>query len=245
EKITLMNILGHYKEAKSLISNFKFHPWEGGEGKVVSQYLICQLELAKQAIIDNSPEEALLYLSEAEKYPSNLGEGKLPGTQENDIHYLQGLAYLQLNENKKAQLLFEKATHGNTEPYQAIFYNDPQPDKIFYQGLAWLQLGESSKAFKIFERLIQFGEQHIEDNVSIDYFAVSLPDLLVFDIDLNQRNRIHCLYLMALGHLGLRKESSNRLEQYFNDILQLDCNHQGAIVHKKMIFFLNNTIPVK
>jgi tetratricopeptide (TPR) repeat protein len=245
EKITLLNLLGNYKEAKSLISNFKFHPWEGGEGKVVSQYLICQLELAKQSIVNNFPEEALLYLSEAEVYPFNLGEGKLPGAQENDIQYLQGVAYLQLIENEKAQLFFEKATNGNTEPYQAIFYNDPQPDKIFYQGLAWLQLGENTRAIKIFERLIQFGEQHIDDNVSIDYFAVSLPDLLVFDIDLNQRNRIHCLYLIALGHLGLRKESPSTLEQYFNDILKLDCNHQGALIHKKMISFFNNSISFK
>jgi tetratricopeptide (TPR) repeat protein len=241
ERITLLKMLGHYKEAKSLISNFKFHPWEGGEGKVVSQYLICQLELAKQALIKSTPEEALLYLADAEIYPSNLGEGKLPGTQENDIHFLKGMAYLQINDRTKAQLFFKKATNGNTEPYQAIFYNDPQPDKIFYQGLAWLQLGDRARAFKIFERLIQFGEQHIEDNVSIDYFAVSLPDLLVFDIDLNQRNRMHCLYLMALGHLGLRKESPSKLEQYFNDILELDCNHQGALIHKKMISFLNNS----
>jgi tetratricopeptide (TPR) repeat protein len=151
---------------------------------------------------------------------------------------------LQLKEKRKAQLFFEKATHGNTEPYQAIFYNDPQPDKIFYQGLAWQQLGDHLKAIKIFERLIQFGEQHIDDHVSIDYFAVSLPDLLVFDIDLTQRNRIHCMYLRALGHLGLRKESPSVLAEYFDEILHLDCNHQGALVHKNMISFLNNAFPL-
>ena len=37
----------------------------------------------------------------------------------------------------------------------------------------------------------------------MDYFAVSLPDFLVFDDDLNGRNRIHCQYMAALGYLGL------------------------------------------
>ncbi len=41
------------------------------------------------------------------------------------------------------------------------------------------------------------------DNVKIDYFAVSLPDLLLWDEDLNHRNKIHCNYLIGLGHLGM------------------------------------------
>jgi hypothetical protein len=28
----------------------KFHPWEGGEGKVTSQYLYCHVELGKKYI---------------------------------------------------------------------------------------------------------------------------------------------------------------------------------------------------
>ena len=45
---------------------------------------------------------------------------------------------------------FIQATEGITEPVQAIFYNDPQPDKIVYQGLAWLKLGYPKKAEKYF-----------------------------------------------------------------------------------------------
>lgn len=39
--------------------------------------------------------------------------------------------------------------------------------------------------------------------MEIDYFAISLPDFLVFDEDYTVRNRAHCYYLMALGYLGL------------------------------------------
>ncbi|MCU7550074.1 DUF5107 domain-containing protein [Chitinophagaceae bacterium LB-8] len=237
ERVTLYNQLGDYQKAKDLIAAFTFHPWEGGEGKVVGQYLICHIELAKLALKAGDAKEALQLLEQAEIYPVNLGEGKLYGTQENDIHYLKGLAFEQLNVQKRAEEYFQKATEGISEPVQAIFYNDPQPDKIFYQGLAWMKLGENEKASAIFKKLISFGLDHIDDNISIDYFAVSLPDLLVFDADLNLRNRIHCLYLMGLGNLGLGNYHTESAEACLNEVLGLDVNHQGAGIHKRMIDF--------
>jgi tetratricopeptide (TPR) repeat protein len=179
-------------------------------------------------------------LDEASHFPENLGEGKLPGAQENDIYYLQGLCYEKLGSEQHAKDCFQQATVGISEPVQAIFYNDPQPDKIVYQGLGWLKLDNREKAAQIFNRLIEFGEQHMNDEIHIDYFAVSLPDLLVFDQDLNRKNRIHCIYLTALGNLGLMNfENAERL---FNDVLDLDINHQGAIIHRNMVNFLKQEL---
>jgi tetratricopeptide (TPR) repeat protein len=226
--------LGEYQKAKELISDYIFHPWEGGEGKVVGQYLIAHLELAKNAIAAGEWEKALQLLHNAGNYPSNLGEGKLPGAQENDIHYLKGLAYLQSGNNELSLQYFKLATQGISEPVQAIFYNDPQPDKIFYQGLAWLRLKEPGKAQHIFNKLIEFGKKHLNDEINIDYFAVSLPDLLVFDADLDLRNKIHCLYLMALGNLGLAGDHTEKASQLFDEVIGLNNNHQGALVHKQM-----------
>lgn len=235
ERVTLYNQLGDYQKAKELIAAYKFHPWEGGEGKVVGQYLIAHLQLAKAAIEAGQFENALQLLRQVENYPENLGEGKLFGAQENDINYLKGLAYEQLGEQELATQHFKKATEGISQPVQAIFYNDPQPDKIFYQGLAWLKLNEKEKANDIFNRLIRFGKEHLNDEISIDYFAVSLPDLLVFDADLNLRNKIHCLYLVGLGHLGLGNGNAEKAEALFNEVLSLDVNHQGAAIHKQMM----------
>ena len=55
---------------------------------------------------------------------------------------------------------FIKATIGSSEPQQAFFYNDQQPDKIFYQGLAWRALGREDKACGCFNKLIKHGEKH-------------------------------------------------------------------------------------
>lgn len=235
ERITLYNQSGNYAKAKLLLSARKFHPWEGGEGKVIQQHIICHLELAKQSIEEGRYEEALQLLNQAENYPSNLGEGKLAGAQENDIHYWKGMVYEKLGNKEKANQYYHMAVKGISEPAQAIFYNDPQPDKIFYQGLAWIKLNSPEKATAIFKSLIAFGEQHINDNISIDYFAVSLPGLLVFDADLNLLNKIHCYYLMALGNLGLGKAHAAKADDFFAQVLHLDNNHQGALTHKKML----------
>jgi len=238
ERVTLYNQLGNYSKAKDLIASFQFHPWEGGEGKVVGQYLICHLGLAKEAIDKGDYNEAIHLLNEAENYPSNLGEGKLAGAQENDIHYWKGIAFEMLGNLEQANQFYKRATQGISEPVQAIFYNDPQPDKIFYQGLAWIKLHEIDKASSIFRGLLDFGRKHIDDNISIDYFAVSLPDLLVFDADLNLRNKVHCLYLMGLGNLGFGNGHTEKAEKLFDEVLALDANHQGALVHKKMVKFM-------
>src|SRR5690606_4105549 len=115
------------------------------------------------------------------------------------------------------------------EPAAAIFYNDQPPDKIFYQGAALMKLGREDEAQQRFSRLIAYGRQHYNDAMKIDYFAVSLPDLMIFDDDLDKRNKVHCHYLIGLGELGFGHTAEAIHE--FRKALEMDKNHQGAITH--------------
>ena len=166
-------------------------------------------------------------------YPDNLGEGKLYGTQENHVHYLTGCAYEALGDHDQATAYFQKAATGLSEPTSAMFYNDQPPDMIFYQGLARQKMEQSNEAAQIFQRLVDFGRQHVNDEVQMDYFAVSLPDFLVFEDNLTQRNRIHCHYMMALGYLGLGDQSQAR--SHFDQVLAMESNHFGAHIHKRYL----------
>ncbi|HEY4285835.1 MAG TPA: DUF5107 domain-containing protein [Puia sp.] len=240
ERVTLYNQLKQYEKARQLLSARKFHPWEGGEGKVVGQWLLCHMELAKGAIQTGDWQKALELLTATENWPENLGEGKLYGAQENDRHYLSGCVYEGLGQASKAQEKFRAATVGISQPVQAIYYNDPQPDKIVYQALAWSKLGEPEKARRIFESFIEFGELHRNDIITIDYFAVSLPDMLVFDQDIDLRNRIHCIYLIGLGYLGLNE--TVKATHCLQEVLQLDSNHQGAAVYLEMKPFFQSAL---
>ena len=203
ERVTLLNQLGQFEKAFELISKRKFHPWEGGEGKVTGQYVFSLIGLAKAAIQNQDFKNAIELLENAQIYPENLGEGKLTGAQENEIFYWSGCAFDGLKESAKASECWEKASTGIDEPSAAIFYNDQQPDTIYFQGLALIKLGRKEQALERFNKLIIFGKEHLNDEFKLDYFAVSLPDLLIWEDNLTKRNSQNCRNLIALGELGL------------------------------------------
>ena len=223
EEITLLNLTGRYEEAMHRLDAHKFHPWEGGEGKVSGQYQLARVELAKQCIDGGDFDRAIRLLEECLVYPEHLGEGKLHGAQESDFFYLLGCAYEGKGDGAKAEECFRQATLGPTEPAAAMYYNDAKPDKIFYQGLALLKLGLSDEAHSRFYKLVNYGKNHLFDKVVMDYFAVSLPDLQIWEGDLDVANRTHCLFMLALGYCGLGDRP--RALRYLKEASQLDANH--------------------
>ncbi|HVS95532.1 MAG TPA: DUF5107 domain-containing protein [Puia sp.] len=233
ERAALYNFAGAFETALGQVTNRKFHPWEGGEGKVSAQYQYSLTELAKRNIWTGRYDAAIGLLQRAQEYPHNLGEGKLAGARENDIFYWLGIAHERLAQPAAAKACFLRATEGDSAPAAAIFYNDTPPDKVFYQGLAWRKLGNHQKAEQIFASLVQYAEGHGHDTVKIDYFAVSLPDLLIFEDDLDLRNAIHCCYMKGLGFLGAgrKQEAAACLEH----VLNLDRMHFGAKTHLALI----------
>jgi hypothetical protein len=67
----------------------------------------------------------------------------------------------------------------------------------------------------------------------MDYFAVSLPDLLVWEGDLDELNRIHCLYMLALGYYGMGDKE--KAERYLRQVEEMDNNHLGARQFRTLI----------
>lgn len=223
EYLTLLNLDGQEEQAYEKMLHRHFHPWEGGEGKVTTQYRIALLGMARKAIEHQEPEKARELLECALYYPENLGEGKLEGSKDNDIHYYLGLVLKTLGDLEGAERHFHAARQGTDEPAGMMYYNDQPADMILYQGLSWKQAGEKGKANARFYRLIDYGEAHLEDEVQLEYFAVSLPDLSVFDDDYTRRNRAHCCYLIALGNIGLGNKEKAR--EYLLKTLELEPSH--------------------
>ena len=233
EQITLLNQTAHYTEARQLLDGHTFHPWEGGEGKVSAQYQLSRLGLAQQALSAGRNDDAIALLKECLDYPHHLGEGKLHGAQENDFYYFLGCAYQAKGDAERAAACWEKGTEGPTEPAAALYYNDAKPDKIFYAGLCLRKLGREDKARGYFYKLLNYGQNHLFDQVRMDYFAVSLPDLLIWEDDLQVRNTLHCNYMMALGHLGLNDTA--KAMELLDKVAQLDINHLGVLAVKGCI----------
>ena len=226
ERVTLCNLLRRPERAAALLAARTFHPWEGGEGKVTGQYVVSLVELARDALRGGEPHRALDLLERARSYPRNLGEGKLQGARQNDVHYYFGRAHAALGQHEDARHHFELATLGADEPASAVYYYDQPPEMLHYRALALRALSRDAEADAIFSALVAYGHEHLDDEPTLDYFAVSLPDFLVFEDDLALRNRVHCHFMMALGHLGLGDAAAAR--RHLQRVLALDASHLGA-----------------
>jgi tetratricopeptide (TPR) repeat protein len=233
EYATLLNLLERYGEAYEFIMNHKFHPWEGGEGKVTAQYVVSLAELARQAMDAKEWGRAEDYLIKALKYPENLGEGKLEGTKDNHINYYLGMVMESQGRTAEAGAYFEAAGVGTDEPAGMMYYYDQPADMIYYQGLAKEKLGKPVEARARFYKLLDYGEQHMSDTMKIEYFAVSLPDFLIYEDDLDKKNKAHCNYLIGLGKMGLGDMEGAK--EAFKETIRLDNAHLNAIRYMNMI----------
>lgn len=233
EYVTLYNLAGQYEKAYETIMGHHFRPWEGAEGRISGQYKVSLLEMAKQKIRDGEFETAEELLNKALEYPENLGEGRLEGTKDNHIHYYLGLVKEKLGRKEEADGEFCLATLGQDEPAGMLYYYDQPADMILYKGLAHEHLGEHKAAHACFNKLMDYGEKHLRDHVENDYFAVSLPDFMIFEEDMDQKNAAHCHYLMGLANLGMGDKK--KAAEEFEDTLKLDYNHQNAGIYRQMV----------
>lgn len=235
EYITLLNLDGQYAKAYECIMGHQFHPWEGGEGKIPAQYRISLIHLAEAT---QDIREKIALLEKALVYPHNLGEGKLIGNLDNDIYYMLGQLYeksdgMPEGTKEDAEKAYRLASRGEFGLSSAMYYNDQPPEMMYYAALALKALGDEAEAHRRFKLFVQYAKEHEDDNIKIDYFAVSLPDFLIFEADLNRKNKVHCLYMAALGHLGLGE--TEQAVTCAKQGLAVDCCHAGL---KEMVRML-------
>ena len=95
----------------------------------------------------------------------------------------------------------------------------------YCQALALRALGEEAAATSRLQQLLESAREQKESKVTIDFFATSLPDFLIFEDDLDKRNQVHCVYLMGLAHRGLGNRSE--AEQAFHRVREWDASYQG------------------
>ncbi|MEM6551203.1 MAG: DUF5107 domain-containing protein [Planctomycetota bacterium] len=230
--VTLLNTCDQHQEAREALERRVFHPWEGGEGKVLGQWVYAHVALACEALEADRPNDAIDLLQAGKQTPANLGEGRLPTTSDTVSDYWLGVAFKRLGQHDEAIAAWEAAAAGDAEPTAAVYYNDRPPEAVFYQGLALAALGRADQAASRFHALLAYGERHLFDEPEIDYFAVSLPDFLVFEPDRKQQNQVHCWYMIGLGRLGLGQPGP--AADAFERALRHDPAHQGVRTHQSL-----------
>jgi hypothetical protein len=96
----------------------------------------------------------------------------------------------------------------------------------YYSALAWEKLGQKTKAKKLLKDLLAYAQKLQKTQASIDYFATSLPTMLLFDDDLQRRQETTALFLQAQARLGLGQ--TEQAKKLLTIVLQRDPNHTLA-----------------
>lgn len=226
ELLSLYNQCGELAAAQAILQQREFHPWEGGEGKVTGQYLINLQRQAFQALQKGQPQQAATLLHRALRYPHNLAEGRLAGQSDNDIYYWLGVCAARLGDRAAAESYWQQACAGHSEMTESRYYNDQPVDYLFYRGMALKQLGQLPTAMALFTQMGQWAQQQREQKVHADFFAVSLPDLMALNGDLQQAHRQHCLLVQALAQLGA--ERLQEAQHTLAELLAANPSHDKA-----------------
>ena len=230
ERVTLLNLLGRSDEALDILLSRRFHPWEGGEGKVAAQYTASHVELAKRALLAADYATAIQHLGETLTYPLNLGEGKLANAHDNQIYYLLGEAYRRSGDAERANAAFEKATLGSLAPTSPMYYNDQPPEMIFYQGMARQALGRSRRSerdLRVADRLRARSHGRRGEDGLLRRVAAGLPRLRH---RLERTQPAPLPFHDRLGLLGAGKLAEAQDE--FDTVLAQQPDHLGAVVHR-------------
>lgn len=211
--VKIYNLLGRPAEALELVCARRFHPWEGGEGRVLGEYTTAHLQLGRMALEAGDAGTALDHFTKAMETPESLGEAYHLLQAKADVNYWTGKSLRALGREDEAVRHFEmSAAESGDFAEMAVAEHSPLS---YYRGLSLGELGRTANATTLFEDLKAFALGNIGSPATIDYFATSLPNLLVFDEDLQGRRDAenHLLVALACHGLGECAESRAHLER--------------------------------
>ena len=224
EICALYNQTGQHEKALALVSSRNFQPWEGGEGGPLGQWVRSHLALGRAALGVGDLPKAHVHFEAALTAPLNLGEAKHLLANQSDIHYWLGCALAQLGEKAKAKLHWQVAANfkGDFQEMSVRAFSE----MTYYSALSWEKLGQKAKVKKLLRDLLAYARKLAKTHAKIDYFATSLPTMLLFDDDLQRRQEITAIFIAAQAQFGLgQKKTAVRMLQ---QVLQRDPNHAFA-----------------
>jgi tetratricopeptide (TPR) repeat protein len=211
-------------DALSLLLSRSFQPWEGGEGLVLGEYVRAQLLLGRHALAAGDARGAVEHFEAADRPPRSLNEARHLLANSSNIEFWLGEAWSVAGDPEQARMHWEKAERqrGDFQQMQVRIVSE----MTYWSAMALRRLGHEEEAALLFARIMDYAAALVKETPKIDYFATSLPAMLLFEEDLRKRQHITATYLRAQALLGLGRESEARAA--LDDVQNLDRSHPGA-----------------
>jgi tetratricopeptide (TPR) repeat protein len=224
EFCSLLNQTGKSERALRILGKRNFQPWEGGEGLALGQHTRAHLCLARAAVHKGKLPAARDHLEAALLSPQNLGEARHLLANQSDLHYHLGEVCAAMGDSVKARNHWRLAANfrGDFQQMSVRQFSE----MTYYSALALQCLGRAAAARKLFRRLLEYAHHLEKTKAKIDYFATSLPTLLLFDEDIQFRQETQAKVMQAQAHIGLGKRK--KAVALLTAVLRRDPSHALA-----------------
>jgi len=223
EYVALLLAAGRAGDAVDELAARHFQPWEGGEGQALGAWERTHLQLARGCLAAGEPERAETLLRAALTPPRELGEAPHLLANRSDLLLVLGDALAGQGRDAEAATAWREAAEF-TGDFQEMA---PQPysEKTYWSALAWQRLGEDERAAELLAGVERYSAELGATAATVDYFATSLPTLLLFSDDLQQRRATTALFLQAQVAAA---RGDGRAGGLLARVLAADPNHAGA-----------------
>ena len=184
---------GRLDDAHELLARRRFQPWEGGEGEVLAAWERLRLLQAQRALdgnadgaVDGEPgaaagRTALEAVESALQPPVGLGEARHPLASTAALQLARGDALALLGDEAAARAAWEEAaaSSGDFTAMATEAHSEATASRV----TALRRLGRTGEADALTDALERFVAQLAAAPAVVDYFATSLPSLLLFSVD--------------------------------------------------------------
>ena len=224
ELASLYNQVGKPGDALRILLSRRFQPWEGGEGLVLAQYVRANLLLGQKALMEKDPLTAIRKFEASRHLPKSIGEAKHLLMDLSIIDYWLGVGYAAVMDYSQAHLHWERASKRRVDFRQMQVCSIS--DSTYWKAQALVRLRRSREAEQMFKEIYEHSLELERQIPTIDYFATSLPAMLLFEDDLVLRQQITAKFLRSQALLGLGRPSEG--EALLAEVLRLDPHHSSA-----------------
>lgn len=224
EYCALANQTGRPQDALALLTTRRFQPWEGGEGQVLAQYVRAHLSLGRRALTRRQTAQAISHFEQALATPENLGEARHLLANASDLHFWLGCAHAAHGNEAEASRHWTTAAEfkGDFQSMSVRAFSE----MTYYSALALQRLGRKTEATRLLRQLLAHAHTLAKTKATIDYFATSLPTMLLFDDDLQARQLNHAQLMEGQALLGLGRTGAGRAR--LRQVLHRDPSHALA-----------------
>ena len=212
-------------EALAVLDGRRFQPWEGGEGLVLRAWERARLALARQSLAAGDPHAAVAHVRAALDPPATLGESRHPLANPAALLLALGDAADAAGLADEAAAAWRDAAEatGDFSEMSPLAYSE----NTYSSAVAARRRGDRAFADRLTTGLAGHVEGLSLTPAVIDYFATSLPALLLFDDDPQRRRDLLVGVLRA--QLALLEGDPDRARTEVDAVLAADPSHELAL----------------